>query len=40
MQYRGQYPITDPILIPTSSRISVAIRNIKKLYISIYKNYI
>ena len=29
----GKYPITDPLLIPTPSRISVTIRDIKKLYI-------
>ena len=31
--YRGKSPITDPLLIPTPSRISVNIRVIKKLYI-------
>ena len=31
--YRGKYPITDPLIIPTPSRISVIIRDIKKLYI-------
>ena len=30
---RGKSPITDPLLIPTPSRISVNIRVIKKLYI-------
>ena len=30
---RGKSPITDPLLIPTPSRISVTIRDIKKLYI-------
>ena len=34
--YRGKSPITDPLLIPTPSRISVTIRDIKKLYIYIY----
>ena len=29
---RGKSPITDPLLIPTPSRISVNIRVIKKLY--------
>ena len=27
---RGKSPITDPLLIPTPSRISVTIRDIKK----------
>ena len=31
--YRGKSPITDPLIIPTPSRISVNIRVIKKLYI-------
>ena len=30
--YRGKSPITDPLLIPTPSRISVTIRDIKKIY--------
>ena len=30
---RGKSPITDPLLIPTPSRISVNIRVIKQLYI-------
>ena len=30
---RGKSPITDPLLIPTLYRISVTIRDIKKLYI-------
>ena len=30
---RRKYPITDTLLIPTLSRISVTIRDIKKLYI-------
>ena len=28
----GKYPITDPLLIPTPYRISVTIRDIKKIY--------
>ena len=31
--YRGKYLITDPLIIPTPSRISVTIRYINKLYI-------
>ena len=31
--YRGRSPITDPLLIPTPYRISVTIRDIKKLYL-------
>ena len=31
--YRGKSPITDPLIIPTPSHISVTIRYIKKLYI-------
>ena len=33
IECRGKSPITDPLLIPTHSRISVIIRDIKKLYI-------
>ena len=32
-RYRGKSPITDPLLIPTPSRILVNIRVINKLYI-------
>ena len=31
--YRGKSLITDPLIIPTPSRISVNIRDIKTLYI-------
>ena len=31
--YKGNSPITDPLLIPTPSRISVTINDIKILYI-------
>ena len=31
--YRGKSPITDPLIIPTPSRISANIRGIEKLYI-------
>ena len=31
---RGKSSITDPLLIPTTSRISVIIRDINKLYIN------
>ena len=31
--YRGKSPITDPLLIPTPSRSSVSIRDIKNVYI-------
>ena len=35
---KGKSPITEPLLIPTPYRISVTIRNIKKVYIYIYMN--
>ena len=31
--YRGKSPITDHLLIPTTSRISITIKDIKTLYI-------
>ena len=31
--YMGKSPVTDPLVLPTTSRISVTIKDIKKLYI-------